>query len=97
MKIKRLKKVNFIFLFLSFIMMSTLALGAVKYRYIRKDYLLKSTVRKIPNKQGILGKICRITATRSLFLFCAFRVFHVSFFFGALMSLLIYKKSAVTH
>jgi transposase-like protein len=89
MKIKRLKKVNFIFLFISFIMMTSLASGAVKYRYIRKDYLVKSTVRKIPKKQGILGKICWITGARSLFLCCAFRVFHVSFFFGALMQIII--------
>jgi nitrate reductase gamma subunit len=89
MKIKRIKKVNFCFLFVSFIIMSTLALGAVKYRYIRKDYLVKSTVRKIPRKQSIVEKICWITALRALFLCCAFRVFHVSFFFGALMQLII--------
>ena len=69
------KRAYYLCLLVCLIMVTTLSLGGVKCTYIRRDQVVKSTVRKVAAKKGLLKKLC-LRAVFQTILLCAS---HLSF------------------
>lgn len=69
------RKGNYFCLLVCLIMITTLALGGVRYRCIHQDQVVKSTVRKVAAKAAMLKKVGLRAVFRTALLWCVYLMF----------------------